>query len=61
MVFFTIPRSARDLFQRRTADAGGGSGWVDSPLVAAARRGGLCVLDGARRPPAFVRLFFLDD
>lgn len=51
----------RDLLQRRaTADAAdkggsgsGGSGsttiWADSPLVAAARRGAVCVLDGVHR------------
>lgn len=54
----------RDLLQRRattaTTDASSGSGsgsgpggsttvWADSPLVAAARRGAVCVLDGVHR------------
>ncbi|KAH8060146.1 ATPase [Aureococcus anophagefferens] len=48
-VFCFKDMSARDLTQRRTTDALGNTVWSDGPLVAAARRGGLCVLDGAHR------------
>ena len=43
--------AARDLLQRRatSADGDGGSGWADSPLVAAARAGEAVVVDGAHR------------
>eukprot|EP00927_Polykrikos_kofoidii_P015773 TRINITY_DN17055_c0_g1_i1.p1 TRINITY_DN17055_c0_g1~~TRINITY_DN17055_c0_g1_i1.p1 ORF type:complete len:2144 (+),score=329.32 TRINITY_DN17055_c0_g1_i1:237-6668(+) len=41
--------SSRDLLQRRTTDADGRTSWIDSPLVRAARRGALCVLDGVHR------------
>jgi MoxR-like ATPase len=41
--------SARDLLQRRSTDKDGTSQWVDSPLVAAARAGDICVLDGVER------------
>ncbi|KAH8057058.1 ATPase [Aureococcus anophagefferens] len=48
-VFCFKDMSARDLTQRRTTDALGNTVWSDGPLAAAARRGGLCVLDGAHR------------
>ena len=43
--------AARDLLQRRatSAEGDGGSGWADSPLVAAARAGEAVVVDGAHR------------
>jgi hypothetical protein len=51
--------SARDLIQRRATDQTSGSNkgatvWEDSPLVYAAKRGLLCVLDGVDRIPADV-------
>ena len=39
-----------ELLQRRTLDERGNTGWLSSPLVAAALSGGLCVLDGVRSP-----------
>ena len=43
---------ARDLLQKRDTDgATGRSVWRDSPLAAAMRSGGVCVLDGAHRLP----------
>jgi hypothetical protein len=40
----------RDLLQRRATDPSDGSTiWADSPLVAAAKRGRVCVLDGVHR------------
>lgn len=42
--------SARDLLQRRSTDKDGNtSQWIDSPLVAAAKAGDICVLDGIER------------
>ena len=44
--------SSRDLLQRRETERGtGNSIWTDSPLVRAARRGHLCILDGIDRLP----------
>jgi len=41
--------SARDLLQRRTTDKQGNTGWEYSPLVSAAIRGDLLILDGLDR------------
>jgi MoxR-like ATPase len=49
--------TARDLLQRRITESdGSGDGtsknktaWVDSPLIAAAKSGDLCILDGIER------------
>eukprot|EP00931_Biecheleriopsis_adriatica_P049533 TRINITY_DN28660_c0_g1_i1.p1 TRINITY_DN28660_c0_g1~~TRINITY_DN28660_c0_g1_i1.p1 ORF type:complete len:1540 (+),score=355.44 TRINITY_DN28660_c0_g1_i1:29-4621(+) len=43
---------SRDLLQRRSTDARGNTEWRDSPLVQAAVRGELAVLDGIQRLPA---------
>lgn len=40
---------ARDLLQRRTVDEAGSSGWVAGPLIEAALKGRLAVLDGIER------------
>lgn len=44
--------SSRDLLQRRTTDEQGNTTWQTTPLVAAALRGDLAVLDGVERLPA---------
>ncbi|GMF11715.1 unnamed protein product [Phytophthora lilii] len=41
--------TARDLLQRRSTDSRGNTQWEDSPLIYAARRGHLAVLDGVHR------------
>ena len=41
--------TARDLLQRRATDAAGDTRWEPSPLLRAARRGALLVLDGLHR------------
>ena len=41
--------TARDLLQRRVTDEEGNTIWVDSPIVSAARTGGLVVMDGFDR------------
>ncbi|TMW60750.1 hypothetical protein Poli38472_000792 [Pythium oligandrum] len=41
--------TARDLLHRRSTDSNGNTRWEDSPLVHAARRGHLAVLDGVHR------------
>ena len=46
--------TARDLLQRRETDAAGNTAWADSPLVAMARNGGLCILDGIDRVDSHV-------
>ena len=46
--------TTRDLLQRRTTDNAGNTSWQDSPLIAAARTGGLCILDGVDKLDANV-------
>lgn len=41
--------TSRDLLQRRCTGALGNTSWIDSPLIAAARAGDLCILDGVNR------------
>ena len=41
--------ASHELLQRRTTDSFGSTIWCDSPVVAAARKGELAVLDGAHR------------
>lgn len=41
--------TARDLLQRRATDENGDTVWINSPLVTAAIRGEICVLDGVHR------------
>ena len=49
VVFCYRDMPARDLLQRRTTDPAGNTRWHDSPLVEAAVRGDLAVLDGVHR------------
>jgi hypothetical protein len=41
--------TARDLLQRRATDSRGNTRWEDSPLIHAARRGHIAILDGVHR------------
>eukprot|EP00929_Paragymnodinium_shiwhaense_P083487 TRINITY_DN44522_c0_g1_i1.p1 TRINITY_DN44522_c0_g1~~TRINITY_DN44522_c0_g1_i1.p1 ORF type:complete len:1645 (-),score=457.04 TRINITY_DN44522_c0_g1_i1:566-5500(-) len=41
--------TSRDLIQRRVTDGEGNTYWKDTPLVVAAERGGLLILDGLHR------------
>lgn len=41
--------TARDLLQRRATDSWGNTRWEDSPLIHAARRGHIAILDGVHR------------
>lgn len=41
--------TARDLLQRRSTDVNGNTRWEDSPLIHAARRGHIAILDGVHR------------
>eukprot|EP00966_Prymnesium_polylepis_P151825 3507601-Prymnesium_polylepis.1 len=51
-LFCFADMTARDLTQRRSTTAVGDTVWLDSAVVAAARRGELLVLDGIHRLPA---------
>jgi von Willebrand factor A domain-containing protein 8 len=38
--------TSRDLLQRRIIGNDGSTSWSDTPLIRAAREGGICILDG---------------
>ena len=51
MLFCFADMTARDLLQRRSTTPAGDTIWIDSPVVAAAKRGELLILDGIHRLP----------